>query len=535
MGVCRINKLFIHNFRCFKNISFKLGKFITVIAGQNATGKSTILGLLGHCAEMKKKDGKPILKNQFRTEFSEIIKASRKFDKKTSLAYTIYFSIDEKDSELKVPFRSTWQKHKNSERFRLIPKRTQERQSEKKIEWPTLYLGLSRLYPIGESEQLKATNFRLPSDKKDNLLKTHKDILSLNENPVDCSEIAIKETPKKTVGIKTDKYDPITNSAGQDNLNQILLAVMSYEILKEQQGKNWKGGLLLIDELDATLHPAAQKKLVKFLYDTAKKLQIQVVFTTHSLSMLEFVCDKIKHNKPDQLNPYELVYFTTRNKYLEMLTNPDYETIYNDMLNTLSILPVESRKITVYTEDDESRWFLKKLLGPHCAKIKLPNIKMGCDQLLKLLQEDFQHFKNTLFVLDGDVENSKIERASRRLGFQGNCPPNILILPGQDYPEKVFYNYLAKIPGDHELYQNELAATGLSKRTLEEHGPSSYKYEKERERFKNWFNDLLPLFDYIYPYWEKDNKADVEKFLQKFEKSFNEISKRVGLPKVSYL
>ena len=65
MCVLRIEKLEMSNFRCFKDIAFPLGKMITAVAGHNATGKSTVLGLLGHCAELKKKDGITILKKQF--------------------------------------------------------------------------------------------------------------------------------------------------------------------------------------------------------------------------------------------------------------------------------------------------------------------------------------------------------------------------------------------------------------------------------------------------------------------------------------
>lgn len=531
MDVVNIERIVINNFRCFKGLELKLGKFVTVISGQNATGKSTILGLLGHCAELKKKDGKPILHNQFRTEFSEIIKASLKFDVRTPLAYTIYFSGDDIDSNLAIPFRSTWQKYKNGRRFRLIPKRIPGRQTEKKLAWPTLYLGLSRLYPIGESKQLSASDFKLSPEKKNIFLKQHKKILSLNEMLIDCSEITIKETPKKTIGVETNKYDSITNSAGQDNLSQILLAAMSFQILKEHQGDNWRGGLLLIDELDATLHPAAQEKLVKYLYNMAKEIQMQVVFTTHSLSMLKYISEKCQHNCPSTKNPFELIYLTTRNKYLEMLPNPDYDTIHNDMLNTLSVLPTEYRKIIVYTEDAEARWFLKKLLRNYCSRIKLPNIGLGQQQLLKLLEEDIHFFKSRLFILDGDVSQNELSTTARRLGFNTDRPPNVVLLPGGTFPEKIFYDYLDNISGQHELYQKELAATGLSKRTLHECGPLSYtRYTKERERYKTWFNELSSIFEIVYPFWENDNEQLVKEFLKDFTESFNTVAKWACVP-----
>ena len=36
-------------------------------------------------------------------------------------------------------------------------------------------------------------------------------------------------------------------------------------------GNGQSGGLLLIDELDATLHPSAQNKLVEYLYKAAER------------------------------------------------------------------------------------------------------------------------------------------------------------------------------------------------------------------------------------------------------------------------
>lgn len=85
----KITKLDIHSFRLFKDVSLTLGSRITVITGTNAVGKSTILGLLGNSSELKKKEGVPILKPQFRCEFSEIFKMSQEFDKKEPKAATV--------------------------------------------------------------------------------------------------------------------------------------------------------------------------------------------------------------------------------------------------------------------------------------------------------------------------------------------------------------------------------------------------------------------------------------------------------------
>lgn len=528
MAILRIEALEIHDFRCFSNIGFRLGKRITVIAGHNATGKSTILGLLGHCAELK--NAKPILRKQFRTEFSEIMQASPR-DTRNQNIYTVHLSQDDGKEVEPVSFRTTWQKWRDRKRFRIIPKKTQQRSTERKIEWPTLYLGLSRLYPIGESEELTLSDLKLAPAQKERFFREYKDILSMNEDPLDCSAITIQEATKKiTVGIRTAKYEPVCNSAGQDNLSQILLAVMSFEALREQRSIDWNGGLLLIDELDATLHPAAQNKLVKYLFDRAKELGIQVVFTTHSLSLLDYVCEKCAHNNYDETNDFEIVYLTTRNGFLELIPSPNYETIYLDMLNTMSILSSELRTIPVYTEDDEARWMLRKMLGRLLPRVDMPNISMGNEQWLKLLREDYKHFKNMILVLDGDVPDKKIEELSKQLG-SGRLP-NVLKLPGGTSPERTLYDYLIGLPGTHVIFQ-EPAVAGLSKRSVKERGPDSYKGIAEREQNKRWFRAQEPLLEEIYPHWENDFRSDIEQFLDDFVKAFNQIAERIHLPRIS--
>ena len=47
-------KLYIRDFRMFQEETFHLGKNITILAGRNCTGKSTILGMLGNSSEIKK-------------------------------------------------------------------------------------------------------------------------------------------------------------------------------------------------------------------------------------------------------------------------------------------------------------------------------------------------------------------------------------------------------------------------------------------------------------------------------------------------
>ena len=76
-------RLYLEDFRIFKDQTIHIGNTITAIAGHNATGKSTILGILGNTCELKSKFGTTITDKQFKTEFSELFKGSKAFDKRS--------------------------------------------------------------------------------------------------------------------------------------------------------------------------------------------------------------------------------------------------------------------------------------------------------------------------------------------------------------------------------------------------------------------------------------------------------------------
>jgi len=160
----------IRDFRQFQDRELFLGKYATVLAGRNSTGKSTILGLLANCAEIKKSVAGTYTNGRFRAEFSEIIKGSKQFDKTDSGIFQII--VDEPDgTTITCEFRTTWQKYdsddKTAERFRVIPKWKKpldQTTTEAKLERPVIYLGLSRLFPVGEAQKVGVKQPKLKFD-----------------------------------------------------------------------------------------------------------------------------------------------------------------------------------------------------------------------------------------------------------------------------------------------------------------------------------------------------------------------------------
>lgn len=364
----------IKDFRQFQDKEIYLGQYVTVLAGRNSTGKSTILGLLANSSEIKKTVGETYTQNRFRSEFSEIIKGSKQFDVTGSGRFQIILD-DGNGTETTCDFRTAWQKYdkedESADRFRLIPKWTKPDGSttEAKLERPVLYLGLSRLFPIGESQKIGITKPKIKFDNEKHekwFIDNYTSILSINDDVRAVTNYSIGETDKKNgIGVTTDKYDYLTNSSGQDNLGQILFSILSFVRVSEKMGADWKGGLLLIDEIDATLHPIAQNRLFDLLTKEAKAYKFQVAFTTHSLSLLRYIAEKTEHNGDDHNQNIELYYFTTANKSLDIRRNPSFHSMENDLM--IQSIINNSHKVKIYSEDAETRWFLKNLIGNYIS------------------------------------------------------------------------------------------------------------------------------------------------------------------------
>ncbi|WP_427169314.1 ATP-binding protein [Fusobacterium nucleatum] len=523
-----IDKIKINDFRQFKNNEIYLGKRLTILAGRNSTGKSTILGLLANCAEIKKKDGVTYSGQQFRAEFSEIFHGSEEFDKSGSNKIRINVvdangnNIDYRD------FRTAWQNVKNKKRFRIIPFKKVENKkiTESKMSFPVLYLGLSRLYPIGEVEKNNIESNEIKfhnSEDNEWFIEKYKYILSINDEIKEIDNFKISETNKKVgVAVTTNNYDEFTNSSGQDNLGQILIALLSFKKLKTDNPERGEGGLLLIDEVDSTLHPAAQKRLIDLIQKEAEKIGIQAVITTHSSDLLKHVCSKTKKNSKDKANEIEVYYFTNANKKLEIKRNLNFLSIKNDLLLESVI---ESEKISVYSEDAENRWFLKNLLKQYMMYLKILETNIGCEQLLNLYSVDQNYFGNVLIVLDGDVKSDKIDKLP-----QIDRLKNIIKLPGEVRPEEVIYKYIISLNADHPFWE-KAENLSVSWQYVKDNSPNSPKYSgfaKERDKYKKWFQDNESWLNSlnIFEFWSRDNEEMVNEFLKSFIVAYNSIAER---------
>ncbi len=495
-----ISELEITKFRHLNDINIKLGERLTAIAGQNGTGKSTILGLLGHvCRE--KTGFKTFDNKRFATEYSEIFKFSfPEYDKPREHIYDVSFT---NGTSTQVVSYARKERNK-TETLRLrIGKSSKE---GGKVDFPVIFLGLKRLYPLAQERKINSSIHHLSDDELEYFKSSHNSILLMHD---DITSEEVRSNNKHFIAAKSKDYDAIGNSAGQDNIGQIITSIISFQRLKHHLGEDYNGGILLIDELDATLYPAAQKKVIEFLFKASSQLDLQVVFTTHSIEILEILLtSKYKYQS-------DVCYFHKAEGPVKRVEQSKLPEIVADLKAEVLVEKIKDTKIEVYLEDKEASQFLSSLLNPaHKKKTKVVNATFGAEELLTLANKSIPAFNKSVIVIDGD-KTPKLKTPR---------PRNVIVLPGSDSPEKVMFKYLKSLPTNHSLW------TGLGGYTKQVCFRDLTTLA-DREVMKSWWKEQIKYWGTngrtLFKYWISDHAKEVEKFNTDFNKKIEMAFKKI--------
>lgn len=299
---------------------------------------------------------------------------------------------------------------------------------------------------------------------------------------------------------------------------------------KENTG--YKGGLLLIDEIDATLHPAAQNKLLNFLLEKSLELDLQIVFTTHSLSLLEYINDT--SNDKVTIN-----YLTKHTGQINVVENPKNDYLRRDLMLKLG-QPIK-QSISVLTEDDTARWYLAHLLNYYVQKrpntklqidtLKMVDCHIGWSSIVSLVKNDFDYFKNYLIIFDTDLNNDdnyrNLEKSFRGTPFK--IDENYYVLPApkslKNYNiEKIMWEYISNLQADHLFFKSDFALKfPIHKGMISENGPFSGdfdEYTNESKKIKEWFTNYRWICDEAIYYYFSDNEEVILPFASKIEKFY---------------
>lgn len=545
----KLKRLYIKKppFRKLKDIDISFADRITLIAGHNGIGKSTILALVANGSGLTEKTYSSYTQKTFQGNLNEIIhldfetefalKQGSDLLPKPILEYDLSGNTFEKRCALTKRARAETRLKAKRDEVRVVPRNHPiktfivpgtaiEIGVASKVPLPTIYLGMTRMLPIGESDP----------DMVENLIDTSinqedaKFITSFVNSVIGVSaltgssEIITQEITGTTKSSKHPAYShsPKSVSLGQDSLSSIATALASFQKLK-REWDDYPGGLLVIDEVDAGFHPHAQRKLIQGIAGVAKKLNLQVIATTHSLSLIEAIHPDSNPMGDNGVRSDKVIYI--RDTKNPSISDWSLEAIRDDMN---LVAPKPSEKITtpylkVYLEDAEANIFFKKLLTRSlnlkvksaCGYLLKPiPISLGCNNIQGLQKFD-PHFKTVLIAVDAD---------SNIKGARGQWKKNIVKLPGGRNtngtgmnPERTIFEFAKELVDDEERYPaswDKLKELRVTTDQIHEYLLTGDTNITKRDSAKKWMNARLTYIANwkLVELWIDEHPSEVRQF-----------------------
>lgn len=447
-----IKSIHIEKFRAFHNVPINLDKNVVAIAGQNGTQKTTLLGMLAQPFSLSSEDAKlhdvkTVEGGNFCSQLKEKFKFAPPHDLPGEHLWTLNLDpaiCREGKFACASMLRS---KAENTIRFWNAndPAHTKGKGF---VHCPTSFLSLSRLFPWGEVKGEKQDGFAL-SEEESSLYKTWHDTVLLTHDPIKAVH-TLQGGGKSSIGPETDIYDPMAMSAGQDNVGKIILSVLSFRRLIDNPDFN--GGIIFIDELETTMFPAAQVKLLEAMFKWASDFKLQFFFTTHSETILKFLRTGMYQKEAG------IVFLTKTGNHIKAETDLEWPQMKADLeVTTVSSNLSLPEKIKVYAEDDVAFLILKTLSAKFRTRVALQTgVSLSNGHYLELLRKKVPEFTSSIIVLDADTKKRK---EFQRAGFK-----NVVYLPGEEKcPELNLYDFLQSLPEDDLFWSQQ---TGGYKRNV---------------------------------------------------------------------
>ena len=210
---------------------------------------------------------------------------------------------------------------------------------------------------------------------------------------------------------------------GGAEYSELHMAAGERAILRlSQEIAQLRQALVLIDEVEAGLHPWVQQLLMLHLQELALRQELQIIVTSHSPVVLASV-------------PQNARIFLDRDETGRVVVRPPYKDLVQDALYGRA-----SDTLNVLCEDDAAAAVLDGVfdqLLPR-AQVRSSAVRIGRDTGASEFPthaaafRKFGQVENFVFVLDGDARGQGIRSRIRR---SADADVPILHLPGRDAPE----------------------------------------------------------------------------------------------------
>jgi predicted ATPase len=359
--------------RGIKSLRLDFDYPVTFFTGQNGAGKSTLLalaalayhGVPGHTASLEK--------NLTEHEDGDF----------TYFTFKNFFHRGPGDAAVK-DVALTWRYDESTPEISLIKKTDKWMRYERRPKRAVEFLGISRAVPPIELSYLRS-NFNA-------------DIAGISPAPL-TAEVRrvverilrrqypkVEEINRKKFKIRRTSesgYTSFNMGAGEDSLIALLAQLSQLP----------KGSLVVIDEIETALHPAAQRKLVEALLQLSWDRKLQIIGSTHS------------HHIIDNLPRIARKLIVREQDTHRIVSSP------TTMLALSEISEQQNKELLVICEDLFAASLLKTALSAHLRK--RVDIQ-ACGAKSELARYARSHLRiapkaRCLIVWDGDVPQKEAE------------------------------------------------------------------------------------------------------------------------------
>jgi hypothetical protein len=261
---------------------------------------------------------------------------------------------------------------------------------DRRPERHVIYIGIDSSVPIIETEKkqslIKYQTTPLNGDIHDIVRDRAGYIMNRNYSLYNLHRSARSQfIGVEHVGIK---YPALSMGAGEQRIFKILKEVFSARPYS----------LILIDEIDLLLHTDALKKMIDVLGERAANKHLQIIFTTHSLTIA---------NLSDRVNIRHM-HNTAQKTLILKETKPDV---------IFRLTGETHRIIEIFVEDDLAKTIVQVI----CESLRLSRYvtireygaAINCFTLAAGLILSNENIENCLFVLDGDEYKTQQEKQTR--------------------------------------------------------------------------------------------------------------------------
>ncbi|QOV22416.1 ATP-dependent nuclease [Anabaenopsis elenkinii] len=360
---------------------------VTAIVGENGTGKSTFLKASA-CAYENEVDKK-------RTYYPSSFFIDTHWDSISgvNLSYTVRQGSQVSSFKIKKPTKR-W----------VFP--------EKRIKRQVFIFDIARTLPLDASVgYAKIAKLAASEISTDEITLDYRKFLShILGRDYTKARFAISDVDaNREVGLLTREFGEISQfhqGAGEDTTLDLMRSLQSIP----------DTSLLIIDEVEASLHPRAQRRLIRFLLWLSRQKRIQIILSTHSPYVLQELPQEARILLLPGTSGSNIVYGATPEFALSHLDENAHPELY------------------VFVEDREAEIFLREILASSSESAELLTrltiVPVGPSNVVQIMGNLAKNQKlpyKSIAVLDGDTKSN-----------DGSC----LNLPGNEAPERIVFNDL---------------------------------------------------------------------------------------------